>query len=67
MAVTAGADEGSLFGPILWNAGYDNLLRLDMPDETRLVGYADEHCCSTSRRTGSREGKPCLLYTSRCV
>lgn len=41
-AVTAGAAQGSILGPDLWNAAYDSLLRADMPDETLLVGYADD-------------------------
>lgn len=41
-AVTAGVAQGSILGPDLWNAAYDSLLRLEMPDETSLVGYADD-------------------------
>lgn len=42
IAVTAGVAQGSILGPDLWNAFYDSLLRIEMPDETRLVGYADD-------------------------
>jgi hypothetical protein len=42
IAVTAGAAQGSVLGPDLWNASYDSLLRAEMPDETHLVGYADD-------------------------
>jgi hypothetical protein len=42
MQVTAGAAQGSILGPDLWNAFYDELLREEMPDETHLVGYADD-------------------------
>lgn len=42
MAVTAGAAQGSILGPDLWNISYDSLLRTEMPEETRLVGYADD-------------------------
>lgn len=41
-SVTSGAAQGSILGPDLWNAAYDGLLRLDMPEEVRLVGYADD-------------------------
>lgn len=40
--VTSGAAQGSILGPDLWNVSYDSLLRIEMPDETRLVGYADD-------------------------
>uniref|UniRef100_T1HNH6 Uncharacterized protein n=1 Tax=Rhodnius prolixus TaxID=13249 RepID=T1HNH6_RHOPR len=42
LAVTAGAAQGSILGPGLWNVAYDSLLRQDMPEETALVGYADD-------------------------
>lgn len=42
MVVTAGAAQGSVLGPDLWNAAYDSLLRSSMPDECQLVGYADD-------------------------
>lgn len=40
--LSAGAAQGSVLGPDLWNAMYDELLRLEMPDETSLIGYADD-------------------------
>jgi hypothetical protein len=40
--VTAGAAQGSILGPDLWNVSYDGLLRLDMPHDVFLVGYADD-------------------------
>lgn len=40
--VTAGAAQGSILGPNLWNVAYDGLLRLEMPEEARLIGYADD-------------------------
>lgn len=42
MVVTGGAAQGSILGPDLWNVFYDSLLRAEMPEETRLVGYADD-------------------------
>lgn len=49
--VTAGAAQGSILGPNLWNIAYDGLLRLDIPDETRLVGYADDVAALITART----------------
>lgn len=40
--ITAGAAQGSILGPDLWNVLYDSLLRMEMPDNTSLVGYADD-------------------------
>ena len=40
--ITAGAAQGSILGPDLWNISYDEILRLEMPEDTFLVGYADD-------------------------
>jgi len=39
---TAGAAQGSILGPELWNISYDDILRTEMPSDTYLVGYADD-------------------------
>lgn len=40
--ITSGAAQGSILGPDLWNITYDEILRIEMPDDTYLVGYADD-------------------------
>lgn len=40
--ITAGAAQGSILGPDLWNIFYDGVLRLEMTEGTRLIGYADD-------------------------
>ena len=40
--LTAGIAQGSILGPDLWNITYDSILRLDMPEDTKLIGYADD-------------------------
>lgn len=42
MQVTSGAAQGSILGPDLWNASYDEILKIEMPEDTFLVGYADD-------------------------
>ena len=40
--ITSGAAQGSILGPDLWNISYDDIFRIEMPDETHLIGYADD-------------------------
>lgn len=49
--ISAGVAQGSILGPDLWNASYDDLLRIDMPEETRTIGYADDVAVLIAART----------------
>lgn len=40
--ITGGAAQGSILGPDLWNIAYDGILRMEIPEDTLLVGYADD-------------------------
>lgn len=40
--ISSGAAQGSILGPDLWNITYDDILRIEMPEETYLIGYADD-------------------------
>lgn len=42
MKITAGVAQGSALGPTLWNIVYDAMLTMEMPKETKLVGFADD-------------------------
>lgn len=40
--VTAGVPQGSIMGADLWNANYDELLRIPLPNQVELTGFADD-------------------------
>ena len=40
--ITSGAAQSSILEPELWNISYDEILKIDMPPDTYLVGYADD-------------------------
>ena len=40
--IAGGVPQGSVLGPTLWNAMYDGVLKLELPDKATIVGYADD-------------------------
>lgn len=50
MKVTSEAAQGSVLNSEFWNV-YDSLLRSEMPDESKLVGYGDDAAALTDRWT----------------
>lgn len=40
--MTGGAPQGSKIGPVLWNVMYDSFLEMELPDNTKIIGFADD-------------------------
>lgn len=40
--MTMGVPQGSVLGPLLWNIFYDELMELEMAENTDIVGFADD-------------------------
>ncbi|RZF41236.1 hypothetical protein LSTR_LSTR010464 [Laodelphax striatellus] len=49
--ITAGAAQGSILGPDLWNVAYNSLLQEVMPTGARLIAYADDVAAVISGRS----------------
>lgn len=41
MEFKSGVSQRSVLGPMLWKECYNGLLKLDLPDEVHLEGFAD--------------------------
>lgn len=54
--LSAGIAQGSVLGPDLWNAYYDGLLRIELPDGCSMIGYADDVALTiTARETEDQQ------------
>lgn len=42
ISITSGVPQGSVVGPLLWNATYNEVLSEDLPHGARLLGFADD-------------------------
>lgn len=49
--ITAGVAQGSVLGPDLWNAVYDGVLKLKLPADCKLIGFADDLAATILART----------------
>jgi hypothetical protein len=49
--VSAGVPQGSVLGPALWNAMYDGLLKIPLPEEATLVAFADDVAVLVTAKT----------------
>ena len=50
--LTSRAAQRSILGPDIWNISYDGILRMDMPEGTFLIGYADDIAAIIIARCG---------------
>jgi len=49
--VTCVVPQGSVVGPLLWNIAYDRVLRLQLPADVELLGFADDTMVIASGRS----------------
>lgn len=40
--ITGGVPQGSVLAPTLWNVMYDGIFKLPIPEEAKIVGFADD-------------------------
>ncbi|CAI6360351.1 unnamed protein product [Macrosiphum euphorbiae] len=49
--ISGGVPQGSVVGPLLWNATFDDVLRLPLPQGAKLLGFADDTMLMVSAKT----------------
>lgn len=49
--LAGGVPQGSILGPTLWNILYDDLFKIDLPQEANLLGFADDVALIVTAKT----------------
>lgn len=65
---SAGVPQGSILGPSLWNAMYDGLLRVPLPEGVEMVAFADDVALAITGKNGDQikiRGDEALRVVSR--
>lgn len=57
MRLTAGTAQGSILGPDLWNITYNDILRLQIPNDCQVIGYADNITIAISAKKKQKTSK----------
>ncbi|CAI6345687.1 unnamed protein product [Macrosiphum euphorbiae] len=49
--ISGGVPQGSVVGPLLWNATFDSVLKMPLPQGAKLPGFADDTLLVVSSKT----------------
>ncbi|KAH8335102.1 hypothetical protein KR074_007232, partial [Drosophila pseudoananassae] len=66
-AASCGVPQGSVLGPALWNVMYDGVLRLDLPERTHLVGFADDIAVAAVAKTIQEAEEHCNAAIANAI
>lgn len=65
--VSRGVPQGSVLGPSLWNIMYDEVLRIELPEDTTIIGYADDIALVVVEKTTERLQLKCTEAIDRVM